>query len=460
MGEDKAVLDLVGSNNGTIRVAISSGATNTPRIGIQIGRAVPAGTLLPGGNPDPAQSAVNMCLDRCTVRGYFKLSALMCVGAEVLEVRNGEYVNRYSGADTYSFILDGIHHWGLQSDYKTVTLPLDTPVGMTQTHIVQATFTRGGNNSVTGPAVWVARAHGSRWTKCYIGSWSDAPITIYSKDSGTRCIDLDIDAHIEHTSAPACFLFDGPDTSPTHTRLRYSEQYPQACTSSIFTASASMVKVTLAGFALSLPDTNITPTDGIFAPASKFTVTGDVYFGDTVAVDDPTNTVAFRGYRHVYNRLTHGYGPGSQWILDDTNTDLAFKGEFSVYGTAASGIAPGQIASTNRTRIQSHQIQMRPITGGGNVSWNAINPATGTQGASMTYRPADGAYTFGTTTECFSINNLGVMTHTLPPNERVQASHPTSPAPVKGTRYYNSTINKPLWFNGTAWTDAAGTVVP
>jgi hypothetical protein len=33
------------------------------------------------------------------------------------------------------------------------------------------------------------------------------------------------------------------------------------------------------------------------------------------------------------------------------------------------------------------------------------------------------------------------------------------PAPVVGQRYYDTTLGKPIWSNGTVWKDAAGTTV-
>lgn len=41
--------------------------------------------------------------------------------------------------------------------------------------------------------------------------------------------------------------------------------------------------------------------------------------------------------------------------------------------------------------------------------------------------------------------------------QNVTASRPTSP--VKGQMFYDTTLNKPIWYNGTAWTDAAGVTV-
>lgn len=42
-------------------------------------------------------------------------------------------------------------------------------------------------------------------------------------------------------------------------------------------------------------------------------------------------------------------------------------------------------------------------------------------------------------------------------DQNVTASRPTSP--VKGQAFYDTTLNKPIWHNGTSWTDATGTTV-
>jgi hypothetical protein len=42
-------------------------------------------------------------------------------------------------------------------------------------------------------------------------------------------------------------------------------------------------------------------------------------------------------------------------------------------------------------------------------------------------------------------------------DQAATVSRPT--APVKGQMFYDTTLNKPIWYNGTAWTDATGTSV-
>jgi hypothetical protein len=48
---------------------------------------------------------------------------------------------------------------------------------------------------------------------------------------------------------------------------------------------------------------------------------------------------------------------------------------------------------------------------------------------------------------------------TLPPPLGTTAQRPAAATAGKGYMYYDDTLGKPIWSNGTAWTDAAGTVV-
>jgi hypothetical protein len=67
------------------------------------------------------------------------------------------------------------------------------------------------------------------------------------------------------------------------------------------------------------------------------------------------------------------------------------------------------------------------------------------------FLPSYGGRLFGD----LNLNKNKLTNHVLEQNST--ANRPTTPS--KGQMFYDTTLNKPIWFNGTAWTDATGTVV-
>jgi hypothetical protein len=102
------------------------------------------------------------------------------------------------------------------------------------------------------------------------------------------------------------------------------------------------------------------------------------------------------------------------------------------------------IASTiTKLRIQLFQ----PITA--NISINNIFAGSGNGGNA--YLPARGGKLYGD----IDLNKNLLKNAVL--DKAATASRPASP--VKGQMFYDTTLNKPIWYNGTAWTDATGTTV-
>jgi hypothetical protein len=69
----------------------------------------------------------------------------------------------------------------------------------------------------------------------------------------------------------------------------------------------------------------------------------------------------------------------------------------------------------------------------------------------------DESVTFEEGTANFVWAQITAFAGTIPP--RATSGRPAATAVAVGTRYYDTTLGKPVWSNGTAWRDAAGTAV-
>lgn len=100
-----------------------------------------------------------------------------------------------------------------------------------------------------------------------------------------------------------------------------------------------------------------------------------------------------------------------------------------------------------------------------NKTLTLINPDTVT--VDSTINVLDNAYTIATVND-FSTIPSGITTVIVKDKDRggvfnriasTTATRPASATLTTGSQIYDTTLGKPIWWNGTVWKDAAGTTV-
>jgi hypothetical protein len=122
-----------------------------------------------------------------------------------------------------------------------------------------------------------------------------------------------------------------------------------------------------------------------------------------------------------------------------------------IYVGAESGASWNDILRNVKTSYFNYK-----INNDGKQTWNGAN-STGT---TITLGgEADGSIHIrdGSGVDLWNISNAGAVT--TPLMVGVTASRPTLVAGQAGAMYYDTTLQKPIWWTGTAWKDATGTTV-
>ena len=224
----KPIIDALGSRWLHVHgLTLLGDATNPPNIGLQIGRY-------------SSLSADLHHFDCLTISGVFTFCALYNFASETTTF---VHLNLWNSVTTptgnYVLVMDGINHFNIQSQFVTVTAPVDSMASFNENLFVNASImTQSGG----GPPVWMANTGRCRFQSSYIANTSPGYCVVIYASSTVPTIQLDMDAHFESNTMTDIFYIDGPSgTAQASIRgLRYQDFLPEA-TNSLFKVNAANI---------------------------------------------------------------------------------------------------------------------------------------------------------------------------------------------------------------------------
>ena len=241
----KVILDLRGSTglqvNG-LQIYSEIAVASQPAVGIAWGRY---SSTLPN-------NADKIHFYDIKVSGNYSIAAGYNSQSEINCYTNCQFLNSTTTSTAYAFILDGINHFNVSSNFATVTLAVDT-LGSLQTPLsLGCTFQA---NAGAKAAIWISSAvYGAKFIGGYCLQQTANPlIELYVLSdlvtNGIHGLTLD-ELHCEGTNATCNFLITGPSTLPKINNLEYIENV-NFCSTSIFKRDATQV-VTITGLTIKI----------------------------------------------------------------------------------------------------------------------------------------------------------------------------------------------------------------
>ena len=249
------------SGSGTLS---SWGVTNSPNIGIQIGRTT-------GFNADV------MYFNRPTITGQFTFTPFYNFASETMTIVDPNIVGGYQNGLNYGIVQDGYNHWAITSAFTSVTAPVDTAQSFNENTIIGGWIQGGSHVGVAafgGGAMWFGATARHR----LIGSYAlgfPYSFVLYEAGGSLNTM-LDIDAHTE-TSPQLTdnFFLTGPQANQQLPGFKFRDHNSEASNSvfKIDTGIASVVATDLDVRIASFIQGNGVK---LFDDATKWTISGHV----------------------------------------------------------------------------------------------------------------------------------------------------------------------------------------
>lgn len=159
-------------------------------------------------------------------------------------------------------------------------------------------------------------------------------------------------------------------------------------------------------------------------------------------------------------------GGGIDWLVltKGTNPALFVRGSVNIEGNAGSGAGSSYLTIGNNAVASDAQITLNPPTGqnstiqfkyAGANKWQIYNGA----GNDLYIRDMAGAVMALQFITGAGVTGQAKFSGTVKTGAAATASRPSASTAGAGAMFYDTTLGKPIWSNGTAWTDATGTVV-
>jgi len=232
----KPMIDALGSRFLHVEGLTLLGDTvNSPSIGLQIGRY-------------DAQSADLHHFENMTISGVFTFCALYNFAAESTVFAKLNLWNATTApTNTFCLVMDGINHWNIQSQFVTVTAPVDTLASFIGTSFVNTLIMM---QSGGGPPVWMAGTADCRFETSYIANTHPGYGVVLYGNGALPIKRLDMDVHFETTAMTDVFYIDGPPgTVQADLRgFRYKEVLSQASNSLFKVNTANVATVAMHDF--------------------------------------------------------------------------------------------------------------------------------------------------------------------------------------------------------------------
>ena len=235
-------------------VSIQGDCTNTPNVGLVIGRISNA-------------SADVHKISNIKFSGCFTLANQYNLAAETVQWDHPEFFNNNPSTTStyYGIIQDGANHWNWSSTFVTETLAIDTGASFNENLFVQPDIRV--TTGTAGIGIWVEKTSRHKYISGYLAT-NHYGVAIYTGGSGLQSIQSDYDIHIETTSATDGFFITGPYATPTMFSLSIKDHDP-LYTNSVLKADTNITAVTLTNAEIKI-GTNTTVK--LFDNASLWTV--------------------------------------------------------------------------------------------------------------------------------------------------------------------------------------------
>jgi hypothetical protein len=240
-----------------------------PNTGLQIGRT----------NTTALNSSDNHSFENISFSGCFSLASFYNLNAEQTSYTNMQAFNQYAGAQ--AGIFDGINHFGLTSQFITMSQPANSGESFNSNTCVDCIF------YANGTPIWSASTSNLQFIGSYaVNTATSGPyygMEIYSI-AGSVTKELNADIHFEITGNPtfnSLFFIAGTQTTPSIYGFRYRDNGSFAGTS-IFAADTNQTAITITGLDLEVAQwASGTPTV-VDTPA--------LYFGYATLIDLPSSS--------------------------------------------------------------------------------------------------------------------------------------------------------------------------
>jgi len=321
---DSAVVDFLGNTSLVVRdlKILGSGSAGVyPTTGIQYGRV-------------SSLSADRNEFENVIVQGNFSVAACYNLASEDWTGVNVKCYNSDPSASSFAGVFDGINHFGLTSNFVTITLPTDAISSLQHAVCLGCDY----RQNASGHTLWLANTSGFRMYGGYIlNQASLAPLVLYTGIGTLR--DTHIDAHMENTTIPNNVLISG-SASPTIEGLELQETANFA-TTSILALDSGVTSATILNLNISEYLFN-TPTATVFDTANNYTIIGGAVNLPSVANwGNPlsyTGSLAFSGVVSPGKGATWNYGGGANIA---TGVNATVVGGINNAATGANSVAGG-----------------------------------------------------------------------------------------------------------------------
>lgn len=222
------VIDALGSRWLTIRdLTIIGDKTQTPRLGIQIGRL------------SARVVADDHLFEDVKIIGYYSLACLLNLSAETTGFDHVLLWNDRPDPQSYCLIQDGVNHFDTKSKFVPGQAENgEQPNSFNENEFINCDFRHAGG----GIPVRLGDTARHRFIRCYAVGIGEAAFVIYcGRISHTM---LDIDCHFEARGLQSAFLFTGTRTTPVIYGFSYTDHSCWA-SSAVFRADNHISKVAL-----------------------------------------------------------------------------------------------------------------------------------------------------------------------------------------------------------------------
>ena len=197
----KPVVDMIGSRGLRVNgLHVYGSKTNTPTIGIQIGRST-AQNGCDSGN-----------WNNVIAEGYYSFTAVYIMACETTAYYSLIARNNQTTSNTYGLVLDGTNYWGVTSQFSTTPSRNTMTMGFDEPIFINAFLYSFANNATSAP-LWLNKSQNLKFINGYAvgaGSYN----TIINIDNGYSIDRLRLDLHTEtNGSLKSDFYIDGSGTA-------------------------------------------------------------------------------------------------------------------------------------------------------------------------------------------------------------------------------------------------------
>lgn len=261
------VIDMVASRFINFEhLCIYGSQTNTPSIGLMLGRST------------AAHAADSHYFNRPAISGYFTLADWVNFGAEDLTIVEPTFFNSQASGATYAMIQDGLNHFDVCA--KTVatgcTLPLDTNQSFGNNIVIGGWI---GGVPANGTPLWIGSASHHQFYGGYMSSSGDSCVVLYNIGAN-QISNMYFDLHCETTALNDTFLISGTNLTPFFINLYFNDRLDSA-SNSTFKLDTGITLATCDGCTIKISQFNLGASIKLFDDSTKWNYGGEIYLPAT-----------------------------------------------------------------------------------------------------------------------------------------------------------------------------------